>query len=50
MGIYRLAEGKIVEEWLNVDFLGIWQQLDILPPWKELLERAKSRQAQSKQT
>jgi predicted ester cyclase len=44
IGIYRLDEGKIVEEWLNVDFLGFWQQLDILPPWEELVERAKSKQ------
>jgi predicted ester cyclase len=44
MGIYRLAEGKIVEEWLNVDFISFWRQLDILPPWEELVERAKSKQ------
>ena len=45
MGIYRFADGRIVEEWLNVDFLGLWRQLDILPPWEELVERAKSKQA-----
>jgi steroid delta-isomerase-like uncharacterized protein len=43
IGIYRLADGKIVEMWLNVDFLSVWRQLDILPPWEELVERAKSK-------
>ncbi len=30
--IYRIAGGKIVEEWLNVDELGMMQQLGVVPP------------------
>lgn len=31
MNIYRLAEGKIVEHWLNLDMLGLLQQLGVVP-------------------
>ncbi len=33
--IDRIAEGKIVEEWANVDFLGLMQQLGVIPPDSE---------------
>jgi predicted ester cyclase len=26
-GIFRVADGKIAEEWMQEDFLGIYQQL-----------------------
>ncbi len=30
--IVRIADGKIVERWANVDVLGILQQLGVVPP------------------
>jgi predicted ester cyclase len=30
--IYRLADGKIVEHWVEVDTLGLMQQLGLVPP------------------
>ena len=30
--IYRIADGKIVERWLNADDLSSFQQLGIIPP------------------
>ena len=35
--IFRLAEGKIVEAWYNVDFLGVHLQLgfELVPPKRE---------------
>ena len=32
MNIFRLEEGKIVEEWSNWDTLGLLQQLGVIPP------------------
>lgn len=29
--IYRIADGKIVEHWANMDFLGVVQQLGLAP-------------------
>jgi steroid delta-isomerase-like uncharacterized protein len=29
--IYRIADGKIVEHWANMDFLGVLQQLGLAP-------------------
>jgi steroid delta-isomerase-like uncharacterized protein len=29
--IYRIADGKIVEHWANMDFLGVLQQLGLVP-------------------
>ena len=31
IGIYRIAGGKIAEEWLNWDTLGLMQQLGVIP-------------------
>jgi steroid delta-isomerase-like uncharacterized protein len=31
ISIYRLAEGKIAEQWEQMDMLGLMQQLDVLP-------------------
>ena len=30
--ILRVVEGKAVEGWLNADFLGMMQQLGVVPP------------------
>lgn len=30
--IYRIADGKIVERWAQVDTLGFLQQLGVIPP------------------
>lgn len=35
--IYRLAGGKIAENWELWDRLGYWQQLGIVPPTRDLL-------------
>jgi len=32
IGIYRLAEGKIAENWEQADMLGLMQQLGLLAP------------------
>jgi predicted ester cyclase len=31
MAIYRFADGKIVEEWMNTDMLGLLRQLGVVP-------------------
>ena len=31
IAIYRLADGKIVEEWMNTDTLGMLRQLGVIP-------------------
>jgi predicted ester cyclase len=31
IGILKLADGKIVEMWTNVDFLGLMQQMGAIP-------------------
>ena len=31
IAIYRLAGGKIVEEWMNTDMLGMLRQLGVIP-------------------
>jgi steroid delta-isomerase-like uncharacterized protein len=31
IGIFRIAKGKAVEEWINNDDLGLLQQLDVIP-------------------
>jgi predicted ester cyclase len=32
MVIYRIADGKIVEDWVEHDFLGLLQQMGAIPP------------------
>src|SRR5262245_49917717 len=29
---YRIADGKIVETWSNMDFMGVLQQVGLIPP------------------
>ncbi len=29
---YRIANGKIVETWANMDFMGVLQQIGLIPP------------------
>ena len=36
---YRLAGGRIAEDWVLVDFLGVFQQLGLVQPTSELLRR-----------
>jgi predicted ester cyclase len=31
MAIYRFAGGKVVEEWMNTDMLGLLRQLGVVP-------------------
>jgi hypothetical protein len=31
ISIYRIANGKIVEHWANMDFLGVLAQLGVIP-------------------
>jgi predicted ester cyclase len=35
MVIYRIADGKIVEDWVEHDFLGLLQQMGAIPPLGE---------------
>jgi steroid delta-isomerase-like uncharacterized protein len=35
ISIYRIANGKIVEEWAEWDFLGMMEQLGVIPPTRE---------------
>jgi steroid delta-isomerase-like uncharacterized protein len=35
ISIYRIANGKIVEDWSNSDELGMMQQLGVIPPMGE---------------
>jgi len=30
--IYRIVDGKVVEQWENINFLGMMQQLGVFPP------------------
>jgi len=32
IAIYRVKDGKIVEEWISTDYLGLMQQLGLIPP------------------
>lgn len=32
INLYRVVNGKIVEEWWQEDILGLMQQLGVLPP------------------
>jgi predicted ester cyclase len=31
INIYRIADGKIIEEWFQEDMLGLMQQLGVVP-------------------
>lgn len=39
---HRIADGKIVEDWVLADFLGLFQQLGLVAPLQELLAARKS--------
>jgi predicted ester cyclase len=30
-GIFRIVDGKVTDNWVNLDFLGLLQQLGIVP-------------------
>lgn len=36
IGLYRIDDGKIAELWNAEDYLGLLQQLDVVPPMDEL--------------
>ena len=38
--IQRIADGRIAEDWVLVESLGLWQQLGLLPATDEILARA----------
>ena len=42
---YRLAAGMIAEDWVLVDFLGVLQQLGLVQPTSELLQRSRQTEA-----
>jgi steroid delta-isomerase-like uncharacterized protein len=39
--IHRLANGKILEDWVLVESMGIFQQLGLLPPTPEIIANAQ---------
>ena len=43
MTVYRIARGKIAEDWVMVGSLGFFQQLGLIVPTFELFSRAKQR-------
>ncbi|WP_458205642.1 ester cyclase [Haladaptatus sp. NG-SE-30] len=46
MEMYRVEGEKIVEMWTNYDALGVFQQLDIVPPFDELGRKKSNRSRQ----
>lgn len=40
MVIQRIAEGRIAEDWVLVESLGLWQQLGLLPATEEILPKS----------
>jgi steroid delta-isomerase-like uncharacterized protein len=42
MTVHRIRNGKIIEDWVLVESLGLFQQLGLILPTKELLERHHS--------
>lgn len=40
MTIHRIVAGKIVEDWVLVDSLGLFQQLDLVPSREEIFAKA----------
>jgi predicted ester cyclase len=40
---FRIAGGKIVEQWLKWDMMGLFRQLGIVPSWAELIQQAQSK-------
>jgi len=47
MTVYRVARGKIAEDWVMVGSLGFFQQLGLIAPTFELFSRAKQRSSAS---
>lgn len=43
MSVYRIARGRIAEDWVQVGSLGFFQQLGLIAPTFELFSRAKER-------
>ena len=41
--VYRIAGGRIAEDWVLVDFLGVFQQLGVVPPTAEIFKQASTR-------
>jgi steroid delta-isomerase-like uncharacterized protein len=39
MVIHRIADGQIAEDWVLVESLGFFQQLGLIPPTAEILQR-----------
>ena len=41
--IHRISNGKIVEDWVIVESLGLFQQLGVVPATSELLQAFRER-------
>ena len=42
---FRIVDGKVVEQWTHWGAFGLYVQLGLVPPWKEIVDQAKSKQA-----
>jgi hypothetical protein len=40
--LHRIAGGRIVEDWVLVDSLGVFQQLGLVKPMEQLIAEAAS--------
>lgn len=47
INLFRIADGKLAESWDLFDRLWLWQQMDVIPPTREFL--TKAREAREKQ-
>jgi predicted ester cyclase len=42
---HRIEGGRIVEDWVIVETLGLFQQLSVIPPMQELLAQRQAKKA-----
>ena len=40
---FRLADGKVVEQWWHWNAFGLYTQLGVIPPWEEFVQQANAK-------